>query len=231
MDVEIWSDVVCPWCYIGKRRFERALSDFQHRDGVTVTWRSFQLDPSAPVSTTGDPTDRLAERYGMSRAQAETAQARVTAMAAGEGLDFHLDRARTGNTFDAHRLIHYAASLERQDAMKERLMAAYFIEGAAVGDRDLLARQAVSVGLHEDAIRDMLHSDAYTDEVRHDELEARQLGITGVPFFVIDRTYGISGAQSPATIMSALQQAWTEAHPLQMVAADGDTCSDDICAV
>ena len=231
MDVEIWSDVVCPWCYIGKRRFEQALSDFQHRDGVTVTWRSFQLDPSAPVATMGDPTERLAERYGMSRAQAETAQARVTAMAAGEELDFHLDRARTGNTFDAHRLIHLAASHGRQDAMKERLMAAYFVEGEAIGDRDVLARQAVSVGLDVQEVREMLTSDAYTDLVRHDELEARQLGITGVPFFVIDRTYGISGAQSPATITAALQQAWTAAHPLQMVAADGDICTDDSCAV
>lgn len=231
MDVEIWSDVVCPWCYIGKRRFEQALSDFQHRDGVTVTWRSFQLDPSAPVTTTGDPTDRLAERYGMSRAQADAAQARVTAMAAGEGLDFHLDHARSGNTFDAHRLIHYAASVGKQDAMKERLMAAYFVEGAAVGERDVLAGLAASVGLDEEAVREMFTGDAYTEEVRHDELEARQLGITGVPFFVIDRTYGISGAQSPAAITSALQQAWTDAHPLQMVAADGDTCTDDICAV
>ncbi len=233
MDVEIWSDVVCPWCYIGKRRFERALADFPHHDGVTVTWRSFQLDPSAPVSTTGDPADRLAERYGMTRAQADAAQARVTAMAAGEGLDFHLEYARSGNTFDAHRLIHYAASVGKQDAMKERFMAAYFVEGEAVGERDVLTRVAATIGLEEAAVDDVLNSDAYGAEVRHDELEARRLGITGVPFFVIDRTYGISGAQSPETIGPALQQAWTEAHPLQMVTGTnaGDICADDSCAV
>src|ERR1700693_3772933 len=147
MEIEIWSDVVCPWCYIGKRRFERALAAFDQQSEVNVTWRSFQLDPSAPATTVGDPVARLAAKYGMSRAAAEAAQARVTANAATEGLDFHLDRARSGNTFDAHRPIHYAHSAGRQDALKERLMAAYFVEGAAIGEPDVLARLAGEGGV------------------------------------------------------------------------------------
>jgi predicted DsbA family dithiol-disulfide isomerase len=233
MDVEIWSDVVCPWCYIGKRRFEHALAAFDHRDDVKVTWRSFQLDPSSPTTSEGDPVERLAAKYGMSRATAEAARARVTANAATEGLDFHLDRARSGNTFNAHRLIHYAHSVGRQDALKERLMAAYFVEGAAIGEHDVLSRLAVEVGLDESAVRGVLGGDAYADDVRHDELEARQLGITGVPFFVLDRAYGVSGAQPSDLILGALQQAWSAAHPLQMVGA-GDveaTCTDESCAL
>jgi predicted DsbA family dithiol-disulfide isomerase len=233
MDVEIWSDVVCPWCYIGKRRFEHALAAFDHRQEVTVRWRSFQLDPSAPSVSEGDPIERLAAKYGMSRATAEAEQARVTANAATEGLDFHLDLARSGNTFDAHRLIHYAHLVGRQDALKERLMAAYFVEGAAIGEHDVLARLAVDVGLDEPDVRAVLDGDAYADDVRHDELEARQLGITGVPFFVLDRAYGVSGAQPSDTMLAALQQAWTAAHPLQMVGAgDVDTaCVDESCAL
>src|SRR3984885_7461905 len=224
MDIEIWSDVVCPWCYIGKRRFERALAAFDHRGEVSVTWRSFQLDPNAPATSEGDPVERIATKYGMSRAAAEAAQARVTANAATAGLDFHLDRARPGNTFDAHRLIHYANSAGKQDALKERLMAAYFVEGAAIGERDVLARLAVEVGLDAAAVLEVLDSDAFADDVRRDELEARELGITGVPFFVLDRAYGVSGAQPSELILGALQQAWTAAHPLQMVGA-GDADS------
>ena len=233
MDVEIWSDVVCPWCYIGKRRFEHALAAFEHSGEVNVRWRSFQLDPNAPAASEGDPVERLAVKYGLTRAAAEAAQARVTANAATEGLDFRLDTARSGNTFDAHRLIHYAHSGGKQDSMKERLMAAYFVEGAAIGEREVLTRLAVEVGLDELAVRTMLDGDAYAADVRHDELEARQLGITGVPFFVLDRAFGVSGAQPSDVMLAALQQAWTSSHPLQMVSAgDIDTsCADESCAV
>ncbi len=189
--------------------------------------------PEEAATSEGDPIDRLAVKYGMSRATAEAAQARVTANAATAGLDFHLDRARSGNTFDAHRLIHYAKSVGKQDAVKERLMAGYFVEGAAIGEGETLARLAVEVGLDEAAVREVLDGDAYADDVRHDELEARQLGITGVPFFVLDRAYGVSGAQPSEMMLAALQQAWTAAHPLQMVGAgDTDTtCTDESCAV
>jgi predicted DsbA family dithiol-disulfide isomerase len=231
MDVEIWSDVVCPWCYIGKRRFESALADFDHRNDVTVTWRSFQLDPGAPATSEGDPVDRLARKYGMSRAQAEAAQAGVTAVAASVGLDFHLDRARNGNTFDAHRLLHFAHTLGKQGELKERLMAAYFVDGEAVGERAVLTKLASESGLEEPAVREVLEGDAFADEVRHDELEARQIGISGVPFFVIDRAYGISGAQPPDLILSTLEKSWAETHPLVMVTAENDdtSCTDDSC--
>src|ERR1700680_923080 len=185
MNVEIWSDVVCPWCYIGKRRFEAALAGFEHRDEVSVVWRSFQLDPNSPTTSEGDPLDRLVAKYGMSRADAEGAQARGTANAASVGLDFHLDRARSGNTFDAHRLLHYALSAGKQQDLKERLMAGYFVDGEAVGERDVLTRLAGEVGLDEPAVREVLESDGFAEEVRQDEQGARDLGITGVPFFVV----------------------------------------------
>lgn len=234
MNVEIWSDVVCPWCYIGKRRFEGAMADFAHRDEVDVVWRSFQLDPTAARTTGGDPVERLAAKFGMSRAEAEAAQARVTANAATVGLDFHLDTARAGNTFDAHRLLHHALLLGKQDELKERLMAGYFVEGEAIGEPDVLVRLAADVGLDASAAREVLDSGAYTAEVRHDEAEAHQIGITGVPFFVIDRAYGISGAQPSELILATLDNAWADAHPLQLVAAAGGedvSCTDDSCIV
>jgi predicted DsbA family dithiol-disulfide isomerase len=233
MNIEIWSDVVCPWCYIGKRRFETALAGFEHRSEVDVTWRSFQLDPAAPTTTAGDPLDRLAAKYGISRADAELAQARVTANAATEGLDFHLDRARSGNTFDAHRLLHHAHSAGKQAELKERLMAGYFVEGEAIGEPEVLTRLATEAGLEEARVREVLETGQFASEVRQDEHEARRLGITGVPFFVIDRTYGISGAQPPALVLSALQQAWLDSHPVTLVTVGGDeaSCIDDSCAV
>jgi predicted DsbA family dithiol-disulfide isomerase len=233
MNVEIWSDVVCPWCYIGKRRFEAALAGFEHREDVSVVWHSFQLDPSAPPISEGDPIERLSAKYGMSRADAERAQAGVTATAASVGLDFHLDRARSGNTFDAHRMLHYALTMGKQSELKERLMAGYFSDGAAIGDHEVLTRLATEVGLEESPVREVLASEAFTVEVRHDEQEARQLGITGVPFFVIDRAYGISGALSPELMLSAFEQAWVASHPLVMVPTGSDdaSCSDGSCAV
>jgi predicted DsbA family dithiol-disulfide isomerase len=233
MKIEIWSDVVCPWCYIGKRRFETALQGFEHRDEVTVAWRSFELDPSALAITPGDNLDRLAAKYGMSRDQALASQARLTAAAAGEGLEFHLDRARSGNTFDAHRLLHHAAGVGLQDALEERLMAGYFTQAEPIGDRDVLVRMAVEVGLDGAASRAVLEGSDHADAVLDDEQQARELGITGVPFFVIDRAYGISGAQSPEMILSALRTAWAQSHPLQMVGATSadDSCVDDSCAI
>ena len=231
MKVEIWSDVVCPWCYIGKRRFETALAGFEHRDEVIVIWRSFQLDPNAPTTADGDPLDRLVAKYGMSRADAERAQARVTATAATVGLDFHLDRARSGNTFDAHRLLHLALAAGRQTDLKERLMAGYFVEGEAVGEPEVLALLATEVGLEESAVDEVLASDAFAAEVRQDELEARRLGISGVPFFVIDRRYGISGAQPSELMLSTLDQAWADSHPRTMVPVGGGdaSCTDESC--
>jgi predicted DsbA family dithiol-disulfide isomerase len=211
MQVEIWSDVVCPWCYIGKRRFEKALRRFAHADEVEVVWRSFELDPNAPIDGEIDLTARLAEKYGVSRAQAEAMTRRVTGIAADDGLRYRLDIARPGRTFDAHRLLHLAADRGVQDALKEALLAAYQTEGEPIADHEVLARVAVAAGLDEDEVRHVLAGDKYADDVRHDEREARELGITGVPFFVIDRRYGVGGAQSSDVLVQALEQAWAEA--------------------
>ena len=213
MQVEIWSDVVCPWCYLGKRRFERALSDFDHRDDVQVVYRSFELDPAAPTDVTAPTVERLADKYGMSPAQARQAQREMEERAAGDGLTFRMGSLRSGNTRDAHRLIQLAKDRGRQAEMVERLHRAYFTDEDSVFDHDALTRLAVEAGLDRDDVAKVLASDAYGDHVDTDEAMARAIGATGVPLFVIDRKYGISGAQPPATITQVLEQAWREAAP------------------
>jgi predicted DsbA family dithiol-disulfide isomerase len=210
MQVEIWSDVVCPWCYVGKRRFESALARFGARDDVDVVWRSFELDPDAPQQRELPSAEHLAQKYGMTIEQAEAANQRLTDLAAAEGLEYHLDRTAGGNSFDAHRLLHLAAASGRQDALKERLLRAYFTEGAAIGRPDVLELIAVDAGLDPVEVADVLAGEHFADEVRADEQRARALGINGVPFFAIDGRYGISGAQSSDLILSALEQAWSE---------------------
>jgi predicted DsbA family dithiol-disulfide isomerase len=231
MKIEIWSDIVCPWCYIGKRRFERALSDFAHRDNVEVVWRSFELDPHAPRHSDESPKEVLARKYGMSLAEAEAAEAHMTAMAAQEGLDYRFDRAQRGNSFDAHRLLHLARERGVQDAMKERLLGAYFTEGLPIADVDTLVRLAEEVGIDRAEARAVLEGEAYGDAVRADERRARLLGISGVPFFVLDSRYGISGAQSPQVIVDALERAWIDTHPLVTVGAGDGACEGDNCAL
>jgi len=235
MLVEIFSDVVCPWCSIGKRRFEAALAGFAHADEVDVVWRAYELDPQAPARREGDYVDRLARKYGMSREQAASAQARLTQTAADVGLDFHFERVRPGNTFDAHRLLHYAgeAGPGLQDALKERLFSAYFTEGAPIGEPETLLRLAAEVGLDPVATAEILDGDRYAGDVRADEREALELGVTGVPFFVVDRKFAIPGAQDAETMLRVLDRAWTKAHPLEMVTTPSDAglCEGDNCAV
>jgi predicted DsbA family dithiol-disulfide isomerase len=226
--VEIWSDIACPWCYIGKRRFEAALAAFEHRDDVRVTWRSFELDPSAPTEREGDRAVHLAEKYGTTRERAEDMQQQMTDVAAEEGLDFRFDIARDGNMFDAHRVVHLAAEHGRQDAMKERLFRAYLTEGQVVGDHAVLERVALEVGLPEDEVRALLGSDRYAAEVRDDEQTAQSLGISAVPFFVVDRAIGASGAQSPEVLGELLDRAWEARSPITVL-ADGETCGPDGC--
>lgn len=210
MKVEIWSDIACPWCYIGKRRFEEALRGFEHAADVSVAWRSFELDPASPPVREGNPTRALAAKYGISVEQAADFQARMTRAAAEEGLNFDFSALRPGNTFDAHRLLHLAGEHGRGEELHERLFAAYLCEGQAIGDRDVLARLAEEGGIDAEEARTLLDSDAYGDQVRAEEQEAAGLGISGVPFFVIDRTYGLSGAQPSDRILAALRQAWEE---------------------
>lgn len=211
MQVEIWSDVVCPWCYLGKRRLERALSDFAHRDQVQVVYRSFELDPSAPAGVTTPTVDLLSAKYGMSPAQAEQAQGQMEERAAADGLTFRMSGLRSGNTRDAHRLLQLAKDAGRQDELMEKLQRAYFTDQESIFDHDSLVGLAVAAGLDSAEVRDVLASDRYTDHVETDEKMAQALGATGVPLFVIDRKYGISGAQPPETISAVLERAWAEA--------------------
>jgi predicted DsbA family dithiol-disulfide isomerase len=226
--VEIWSDIACPWCYVGKRRFETALAAFEHRDDVTVTWRSFELDPSAPAARSEDGAEHLADKYGMSREKALEMQRTMTETAAGDGLEFRFDLARGGNTFDAHRVTHLAAAHGRQDAMKERLMRAYLTEGELIADHAVLTRLAVEVGLPEDEVREVLATDAYAAEVRDDERTASAIGIQAVPFFVVDRKMGASGAHPPEALGELLRRGW-EARPAIPVIAEGESCGVDGC--
>lgn len=212
MKIEIWSDVVCPWCYIGKRRLEAALSDFEHAEEVELTWRSFELDPDAPRREDRSLEEMLASKYGMTLEEAKAANTKITTLASGEGLEYRLDRVQRGNSFDAHRLIHLAARLGLQGAMKERLMRAYFTEGEAISEPETLVRLAGEVGVGEAEARRLLSGDDLADEVRQDEATAQSLGISGVPFFVIEGQWGISGAQPPELFSQALNQTWTELH-------------------
>ncbi|MDO8292441.1 MAG: DsbA family oxidoreductase [Gallionella sp.] len=207
MEIEIWSDVICPWCYIGKRRFEMALANFAQHEEVNVIWRSFELDTSAPQQYPGTLDEILARKYGVSMQEAQAMNARVTGIAREVGLEYRLADARPGNTFDAHRLLHFAAARQLGDRATERIMHAYFCEGLAVGDRTALARLAPEFGIAENEAQAMLQSDAYSEAVRADEARAAASGITGVPYFVFNGKSGISGAQPVEAFAEALQHA------------------------
>jgi predicted DsbA family dithiol-disulfide isomerase len=204
MDVEIWSDIACPWCYVGKRRFEAALAEYEHRDDVRVRWRSFELDPTAPAARERTGAEHLAEKYGMSVEQARERQQQLRDMAAADGLDMRFDLTRGANTFDGHRLLQLAAEHGVQDAMKERLMRAHHTEGELVSDHATLVRLAEEVGVPGAA--EMLASDRFAAEVREDEATARGFGMNAVPCFVVDRRVAVSGAQPPAVLLQLLRQ-------------------------
>jgi predicted DsbA family dithiol-disulfide isomerase len=206
--VEIWSDVVCPWCYLGKRRFESALADFEHRDEVEVSWHSFELDPSAPREREVDLATHLAQKYGMTREEAVARQQQLVDLGADDGISYRFDIARSGNTFDAHRLLHLAAAHGRQGELKERLLRAYHTEGEPIGDAATLKRLAVEVGLPAEEVDAVLSSERYADEVREDERLATSFGAGGVPFFVIDRAIGLSGAQPREVFAELLERGW-----------------------
>ena len=210
MKIEVWSDVICPWCYIGKRRLEMALAKFPHWENVHVIWRSFELDPDSPRQLPGTLEEMLAQKYGVTPQEAAAMNARVTAVAKEVGQEYRLADARPGNTFAAHRLLHFADSKQLGDGAAERLMHAYFSEALAVGDHAALARLAPEFGIAENEALAVLKSDTYSSEVRADEARAANFGITAVPSFVIDENVGISGAQSVEVFAKALQQAWKE---------------------
>jgi predicted DsbA family dithiol-disulfide isomerase len=210
MQVEIWSDVVCPWCYLGRRQFEQALAGFAHRGEVEVIYRSFQLDPSAPAGETTPTVEMLAAKYGMTLAQAHDAQRQMEQRAAQRGLTFHMDGLRSGNTRDAHRLLHLAKERGRQAEMAERLHRAYFTEQASIFDHASLADIAAAAGLDAGEALAVLAGDKYAQDVDADERMARSLGVTGVPFFVLGRRYAVSGAQPPEVLAHALERAWAD---------------------
>jgi predicted DsbA family dithiol-disulfide isomerase len=211
MDVHIWSDVVCPWCYLGKRRFEHALALFDHRDDIHVTHRSFQLDPSRPRHQTTNRREMLKSKYQLSDQQVRDMDVRMEHLADVEGLEYHLsDAGLTGNTLDAHQLLQLGKARGIQDAVIERLYRAYFTEQRSVFDRDSLVALAGEAGLDRAEARDVLDRDAYVEAVTADVLEARSLGVSGVPFFVLGGRYGVSGAQATDVFTKALTKAWEE---------------------
>lgn len=210
MQVEIWSDVMCPFCYIGKRRFERALAQFPGKDEVEVTWRSFQLDPNLVTDPSVNAAKSLAEKKGWSEAQAAQAQQQVSGMAASEGLHYDFDKLVVANSFDAHRFTHFAKQHGKQSEAEEGLFAAHFIEGKNIDDRSVLAAIGASIGLDADEIKATLASDAFADAVAEDVDMARQFGISGVPFFVFDRKYGVSGAQDVSVFLQTMEKVQAE---------------------
>lgn len=211
MQIEVWSDITCPWCYIGKRRLETALTQFDGRDDVTVEWKSFQLDPSAPLGQTGTVYEALSKKFGKSVDEIKAMNGHVTEIAAAEGLAYDFDKYQPINTFDAHRVLHLAKSLGLGDAVKERFLKGQFTEGERLEDHETLVRLAAEAGVPEADARRVLAGTEYADAVRADVRELQSLGGNGVPFYVVDRRYGISGAQPVEVFLNTLKAAQADA--------------------
>ena len=231
LQISIWSDIACPWCYVGKRRFESALASFEHAAEVEVTWRSFELDPSAPRNKPiEDYAQRLAAKYGQTRAQAQARIDQLVAVGQAEGITLDFTRIRPGNTFDAHRLLHLAHAHGLQTQLKERLLRAYLSEGQPIGEHSTLLSAAQDVGLDVDAAQAVLATDQYASDVRRDEAEAQALGISGVPCFVLANRYAVEGAQAPAHMRLALERAYADLPQLTALnVEDGAVCGPDGC--
>jgi len=229
--IEIWSDVACPWCYIGKRRLESALGKFAHADDVEIRYRSFELDPGAPTEPTESVAQMLGRKYGGGEAGGAQMIDRVEATAAEEGLLFRHHDSIHANTRDAHRLLHLAESEGKQLDLKERLLDAYFVKGANVARHETLLDLAREAGLDEDRAREVLAGKEYDADVDRDIAEAGALGATGVPFFVIDRKFGVAGAQPAEVFAQVLDRAWTESHPTLDLVGGDDVCGPDGCAI
>jgi predicted DsbA family dithiol-disulfide isomerase len=207
MTVEIWSDVMCPFCYIGKRKFEAALAQFPGRDSVEIVWRSFQLDPALQTDPSKSVLQSLAEKKGWSEEYTTQMMAHVTDMARSVGLTYHFDKAVVANSFDAHRFTHYAKTQGRQNEAEEQLFSAYFTEGKNTADHTTLAALGAAIGLDKQAVLKMLSDNTFAAEVQNDIGLAQQFGVTGVPFFVFNRRYAVSGAQNEAVFLQTLQKA------------------------
>jgi predicted DsbA family dithiol-disulfide isomerase len=231
MKVEIWSDVVCPFCYVGKRKFENALGQFAHRDDVEIEWKSFQLTPDFQPIPGESIHASLAKKKGVSEAEGRQMGDRMTLIAKEVGLDYNFDNTIPANTFLAHQLIHFAAHHGQQGAMKERLFAAYYLEGQDINPVETLVKLAAEIGLDAAAARQALEAGTYANEVRRDEYEAQQIGVRGVPFFVFEDKYAVSGAQPSEVFAEVLDKVWSEAHPKTqpVMLADGPVCGPEGC--
>ena len=231
MKVEIWSDVVCPFCYIGKRKFENALGQFAHRDDVQIEWKSFELTPDFQPLPGESIHASLAKKKGVPEAEGRRMNDHMSLIAKEVGLNYDFDNTIPANTFLAHQLIHFAAHHGQQGAMKERLFAAYYLEGQNVGEIDTLARLAAEIGLDAEEARHALLASTYANEVRRDEYEAQQIQVRGVPFFIFDDKYAVSGAQPSEVFAEVLDTVWAEAHPKAQptLLADGPACGPEGC--
>jgi predicted DsbA family dithiol-disulfide isomerase len=232
MKIEIWSDVVCPFCYIGKRKLEKVLDKFPHRDGIEIEWKSFQLNPDQETNPNISTLEHLSQSKGWTMDQTREITSNVVNMAAAQGLEFDFDKAVVANTKNAHRLIHLAKTIGKGGEMKELLLQAYFSQGQNVDDSATLISLGQKVGLEASAIQAMLESEAYEDAVDQDIYESRQLGVRGVPFFVLDRKFGISGAQPDEVFDQTLEKAWleyTKSNPVLDVVGNsqGESCDVD----
>jgi predicted DsbA family dithiol-disulfide isomerase len=231
--VDIWSDIACPWCYVGKRRLEAAVSRLPEaeRSQIDIIWRAFELDPQAPRERDRRQSyaERISQKYGTPIGQAQARITSLTQLAKADGLDLDFDRIRPGNTFDAHRLLHLAAENGVQDAVKERFLHAYLSEGEAIGDRNVLQRLGTAAGLAADEVASVLNGDRYAAEVRADEERARELGINGVPFFVFDERLAVSGAQPVELLVRALRQAFAAHIANPAALAEGAACGPEGC--
>lgn len=229
MKVEIWSDVMCPFCYIGKRRFETALKKSAHKDEIEVEWKSFQLNPDMVTNPKININQYLADIKGWTLEQAEEMNAHVTGMAAEAGLTYNFDKAIVANSFNAHRFSHLAKKHGLGDAAEEQLFKAYFTDGKNTDDINTLIELGKAIGLNSADVKQTLESGAYAGEVREDITEAQRLGIRGVPFFVLDRKYGISGAQAVSVFEETIEKAfaeWQQQHP-KLDIIEGDSCGPD----
>jgi predicted DsbA family dithiol-disulfide isomerase len=230
MKVEVWSDIMCPFCYIGKRNYESALRGFEGRDNIEIEWRSFQLDPTIPARSAikKNVYQYLADKKGISYEQSAKMHERVIQMAKEAGLDYRFDKAIVANSFDAHRMIQLAKEKGLGDAVEERLFRAYFTEGKDFGNHETLISIGKEIGLKEEEIKDALVSDVYAEKVEQDIQEAAEIGVQGVPFFVFDRKYAVSGAQAPEHFLQALNQSfgeWEKDHPAtNFVVEEGAVC-------
>lgn len=232
MKVDIWSDVRCPFCYIGKRKFEKALEKFPHKNEIEVNWHSFELDPTLKTNPEVNAVEHIAEIKGISKEQAEGMHEHVINVAKEVELDFNFDKSVVANSFNAHRLIQLAKTKSLANEAEEALFKAHFTEGKNIDDEETLIRTGESIGLDKNEVKEIFSSDAFSEEVKQDEMQAQSFGIRGVPFFILNNKYAVSGAQSPDVFSQALSQAWTEFEKEKqpLIITEGESCSaDGIC--